>query len=127
MTLQELCMIATAGHEIGCHTRTHSILTQLSGVELKDEINGGREDLVRLGCKILSIAYPNGNSNYEVQRVVAECGMTSGVVTQPGCVRSNDDMFAIPRIDVNMERLFRWSNDPAEGLLAEICWQSLKP
>jgi peptidoglycan/xylan/chitin deacetylase (PgdA/CDA1 family) len=63
VTSQELSMLAEAGHEIGCHTRTHPILTQLSRAELKDEINGSMEDLKCLGCKVLSIAYPNGNLN----------------------------------------------------------------
>ncbi len=58
------------GHEIGSHTRNHYDLTTLSETEMKEEIIGGKRDLVELNHAPTTFAYPYGALNEEIRGVV---------------------------------------------------------
>ncbi len=127
MTGEELRGIARAGHEIGCHTRTHPILTRLADLDIRAEISGSVLDLRALGCKVRGIAYPNGNYDPRVLDIAGAEGLDYGVTTEIGCIGGSSARWprlSLPRIDVNMERLNRWSRDPADALFAELSWQT---
>lgn len=69
MTATEICEASSRGIEIGAHTRTHRDLRTLSVPELKDELEGCRQDLsVLIGAEVNILAYPFGFNNEAVRQ-----------------------------------------------------------
>jgi peptidoglycan/xylan/chitin deacetylase (PgdA/CDA1 family) len=66
--------MASQGHEIGSHSRTHADLTLLSDAQVRDEVTGAKADLVRIGITPTSIAFPYGTYNSLVDKVVRDSG-----------------------------------------------------
>lgn len=125
MTWDEVADLQSAGHEIGCHSRTHPILPLLTDDELRDEIGGCLEDLRDHGIHAHGIAYPNGDFDERVIRSVQEAGLKYGVSTRMGWHRTGSSTFDVRRVDVNPARVRRWSDDAARGFATEIAWQRL--
>jgi peptidoglycan/xylan/chitin deacetylase (PgdA/CDA1 family) len=63
---QDLAALATAGHEIGCHTFTHPHVSTLSAAALKGEINLNAAFLTRHlpGLELRTFAYPFGDTSF---------------------------------------------------------------
>jgi peptidoglycan/xylan/chitin deacetylase (PgdA/CDA1 family) len=62
---------ASRGFEFGCHTRTHADLTTLERAQLRNEIEGSRDDLATiLGSVPAMFAYPWGKFNQPVREHV---------------------------------------------------------
>ena len=72
MSWDEARALAADGFEVGGHTRTHPVLTQVeSAAELDDEILGARRRLeTELGTRVVSLAYPVGGPSAVNGRVV---------------------------------------------------------
>jgi peptidoglycan/xylan/chitin deacetylase (PgdA/CDA1 family)/uncharacterized protein YjdB len=71
LTWDEVRTMASNGHEIGAHTRTHqslSTLCQVPDCEVADtltsEISGSKADLIAQGLNPLTFAYPYGDYGY---------------------------------------------------------------
>jgi peptidoglycan/xylan/chitin deacetylase (PgdA/CDA1 family) len=81
----ELRRLAGDGVTIAGHSRTHALLDQIDDAALADEVMGCRDDLVReLGTSPPIFAYPNGNVDRRMPRVLAEGGFAVGVTTVAG-------------------------------------------
>ena len=98
--LHELCR---AGIEIGGHTVTHPILSQLSAAEAAEEISAGRKVLQQqLDAPISSFAYPNGKPGADYRpedvTVVRDAGFDLAVSTAWGPVGDSDDPWQLPRV-----------------------------
>lgn len=126
MTWDHVADLQREGHEIGCHSRTHPILTILSPNELRDEVGGGADDLRRNGVQPKGIAYPNGDCNPSVIASARDAGLTYGVTTRSGWHRDRSNVFEVNRVDVNPDLMRRWSGRCADGLGAELAWRSLR-
>lgn len=74
MNLADLKMLQIHGHEIGGHTKSHLHLSELSDLEMRDEIVKGKEDLQSLGLSISTFAYPYGDWNSRIVKRVRETG-----------------------------------------------------
>jgi peptidoglycan/xylan/chitin deacetylase (PgdA/CDA1 family) len=75
MSWEQVGELASAGWEIGSHTRSHPHLTQLDDEFLVDELRGSREDCEqRLGRPCPSIAYPYGDVDARVMKAAGEAG-----------------------------------------------------
>lgn len=62
------------GLSIGSHSRTHAWLTRVDASQLRDEVEGAREDLrQRLGLDATVFCYPYGDFDARVERAVASC------------------------------------------------------
>jgi peptidoglycan/xylan/chitin deacetylase (PgdA/CDA1 family) len=90
------------GMDVGAHTITHPILTQLSPGAARDEIGGAKEELERvLGERVELFAYPNGvpGQDYAVEHALMarECGFSAAVSTARGSASMRTDRFQIPR------------------------------
>ena len=86
----------------GAHTVNHQLLDQLSLQQASDEISRSRSEIEnRLGQKIASFAYPNGNHSADIRRIVAESGFSSAVTTRKGFVDKSVPLLEIPRIAVH--------------------------
>lgn len=81
----ELRRLAGDGVTIAGHSRTHALLDQIDDDALTDEVIGCRDDLVReLGASPPVFAYPNGNFDRRMPRVLAEGGFAVGLTTVAG-------------------------------------------
>ena len=75
LSLSDLREFANAGFEIGAHTVTHPVLTDLTGDALTREIVDCKRELEQiLGREVPSFAYPKGRRNAETMQRVQEAG-----------------------------------------------------
>jgi peptidoglycan/xylan/chitin deacetylase (PgdA/CDA1 family) len=92
--------LAEAGWEIGAHTRTHPDLTQLSSVDLEDEVRGGKADLEdRLGRSVNLFAYPCGLYDARVL-AAARCHYAAACTTDMGCAGVTSDRHRLERLEM---------------------------
>jgi peptidoglycan/xylan/chitin deacetylase (PgdA/CDA1 family) len=77
MSWEELSQLADRGWEIGSHTRTHPMLTQLDDTALETELRASREDCERgLGRPCTTLAYPYGDWDERVAAATGAAGYT---------------------------------------------------
>jgi peptidoglycan/xylan/chitin deacetylase (PgdA/CDA1 family) len=99
MDWDQLQAVASAGFEIGAHTRRHPHLTTLSASQVHDEAEGCVERIhAELGRRPGRFAYPYGDVNDAVARVARDL-FTHSVTTEHRPLANNDDSARIPRLD----------------------------
>lgn len=107
ITEKEVLKLQSWGHEIGAHTRHHVHLSEIKPSQLKDEILGSRQDLLKIGVKkVLTFAYPNGNYNDLVVQAVKDAGFVGARITKPKFNDKNVDVFLIKRQEVEAHTQF---------------------
>ena len=102
MNRDEIRRMRAAGMELGGHTHTHPILSDLSAGDAQAEIARGKEELEAiLGETVTSFAYPNGNSRRDLgprdAELVRQSGFRAAVTTDRGVARANTNPFLVPR------------------------------
>lgn len=87
---------------IGAHTVHHPVLTGLSAEECREEIvTSATSCRLLTGQEVRSFAYPYGDMNDHVRRIVAESGFRVACSTRSARLDLNhQDLFAMPRIAV---------------------------
>jgi peptidoglycan/xylan/chitin deacetylase (PgdA/CDA1 family) len=88
--------------ELGGHTRTHRVLSQLSAEEASQEINGCFDELSEsMGAPPRYFAYPYGKPKHigDTHDIVRDSGFQAALTTSQGSVTSEVDPFRIPRVD----------------------------
>ena len=84
------------------HGRTHANVTTLGDVDLKNEILGCREDILRLTGENPDLyAYASGHRNKRVSDFLEAQGIRAAFGITQGLVRKGDDPYAIKRIQVD--------------------------
>jgi peptidoglycan/xylan/chitin deacetylase (PgdA/CDA1 family) len=87
------------GVEIGSHTMTHPILTNISDERLRRELHGSKLRLEEaLGRRVDQFCYPNGDNDERVQREVARAGYRVAVTCVGGLNKRGDDPLTLRRI-----------------------------
>lgn len=87
------------GIEIGSHTMTHPILTNISDDQLQQELAGSKLKLEEeLGRKVTQFCYPNGDNDGRVQCEVARAGYRIAVTCIEGLNKKGDDPITLRRI-----------------------------
>ena len=87
-----------------------------SGVEMAHEAAHSRFLLERaLAMPVRTIAYPFGDTDGVVQRVVDACGYRFGIATREETARPTDDLLALPRIPVGGLDDFRTLLESVQG------------
>jgi peptidoglycan/xylan/chitin deacetylase (PgdA/CDA1 family) len=81
----QLRQLADEGVTLGSHTRTHPIMTQISPLQIREEIKGSQQDLRReIGFALPIFCYPNGDHNDIVTKILRAEGVTLGFTVLAG-------------------------------------------
>jgi peptidoglycan/xylan/chitin deacetylase (PgdA/CDA1 family) len=102
LDLAQLKMLLNTGLvEIGAHGYHHANLTQVSGDELRQELQHAKDLLEEsLDVEVPYLAYPWGNTTEAVTQQVKEAGYQLAFTTQKKKLTSNNiDLFRIPRVN----------------------------
>ena len=94
--------LASAGFEIGAHTCSHPILTQLPDAQAEQEIAGSRARLQAiLNAEVPLFAYPNGREGKDFdmrhREMARRAGFTAAFTTEPGVSHHTSDRWRLPR------------------------------
>jgi peptidoglycan/xylan/chitin deacetylase (PgdA/CDA1 family) len=101
MSWQQLRAMVARGHEVGSHSMTHQLLPQLDDAELAYEVAGSRRVLEeKLGCRIETFCYPNGDADERVVRAVKDAGYTRALSTRWGPNQPGTSPFEVSRCDI---------------------------
>jgi peptidoglycan/xylan/chitin deacetylase (PgdA/CDA1 family) len=101
MTEGEVLEVASAGMAVESHTLTHASLPSLGPAALTEELGASRarlEDLI--GQSVRTVAYPFGHFDERVRRASEQNGYRAGFSFLNGRVRSGDDRFRYPRLNM---------------------------
>ncbi|MET0067929.1 MAG: polysaccharide deacetylase family protein [Candidatus Thiodiazotropha sp.] len=86
----------------GSHALSHRILTQIDPGEAASEIQDSKRLLdEHIEGGVQSIAYPNGNSSREVERLTEQAGFKLGFVTRRGYVSKQSNPLSLPRFNIH--------------------------
>lgn len=89
------------GIEFGGHTKTHPKLATLPIEIAQEEILTSKKVLEeKLGHALISFAYPYGNLNEDVKKIVKNSGYNFAVATDSGDISFSEDLFQIRRIGI---------------------------
>lgn len=89
------------GIEFGAHTMHHPFLATIDINEAKEEIEKSIKDLeARFNYKITTFAYPYGNLNHEVKKLVENTSVKFAVATDSGDICFDSDLMQIRRIGI---------------------------
>lgn len=89
------------GIEFGGHTKTHPKLATLPIEIAQEEILTSKKVLEeKLGHALISFAYPYGNLNKDVKKIVKNSGYNFAVATDSGNISFSEDLFQIRRIGI---------------------------
>jgi peptidoglycan/xylan/chitin deacetylase (PgdA/CDA1 family) len=99
MTANELVSLIDGGLiQIGSHTVTHPVLSELSEQERRYEIDESKRELEEILAKpVLGFSYPNGCFTKGDPKLVSQSGYQYACMSKNGAVRSNSDRFTLPR------------------------------
>ncbi len=102
MTWDEIRQVQSAGHEIGSHSMTHTLMPQCSEAELAYEISVSKQMLEKeLGSDIQSFCYPNGDYDQRAMAMTKQSGYHNAVTTAWGKNNHGDSFFSLKRCDIN--------------------------
>jgi len=88
--------------QFGAHTVNHEILDQISLEQAAHEIGDSVKDITwHLQVTPRFFAYPNGNYNNAVQKLLNEHEVQAGLTTKRGYVNNSSMLFELPRIAVH--------------------------
>ncbi len=100
MTWDQARRMASAGIEIGSHTATHPILTNVDMGRLEQELSESRAAIAReVGVEPVHFCYPNGNVTRRERDAAESAGYMSAVTTEIRLSNRAEDRFLLPRID----------------------------
>jgi peptidoglycan/xylan/chitin deacetylase (PgdA/CDA1 family) len=105
MCWDEVRRLSRSGVEFGAHTKTHSILSRVSGTrELQDEVLGSKQRIEEeLNVPVLHFCYPNGRAadiGDSAVAAVRDANFRTAVTTEGGLNSMHSDRFLLRRIGV---------------------------
>jgi peptidoglycan/xylan/chitin deacetylase (PgdA/CDA1 family) len=101
ITAEQARELAVKGHEVGAHTVTHAALDEVVPSDAWREVvdsKNSMEDI--LGAPVTSFAYPKGQYNQQIKRMVSDAGFRRAVTVEEAFVGSTPDWFELPRIHI---------------------------
>jgi peptidoglycan/xylan/chitin deacetylase (PgdA/CDA1 family) len=101
MRWREAKELHDAGFELGSHTVTHPMLTQVSAAFAAEEIyNSKREIESRLDHAVRYFAYPHGRFDQRIRDLVKRAGYEAACSTLSGFANGDSDLFALRRVEI---------------------------
>lgn len=101
MSWKDLRALVARGHEVGSHSMTHELLPQLDDDALVYEVAESRRVLeARLGCRVETFCYPNGDADERVVRAVKEAGYARALSTRWGPNDPGTSPYEVSRCDI---------------------------
>src|SRR5262245_40212787 len=98
VTWEQLRELEAGGIEVGSHSVSHPILTNISAAQLENELVESRRRLEsELDHPVDLFCYPNGDYNAQVRRAVATAGYRAAVTTRPGFNDLSSDLLSLDR------------------------------
>jgi peptidoglycan/xylan/chitin deacetylase (PgdA/CDA1 family) len=108
MGWREIRQLRDAGIEFGSMSATYQPLTGLSPTEIVREVAKSRAILGRgLGKAVRCFAYPYGNVDKIVEKLVRAIGYTYGVSYESKFSNFEDSLLSLPRIQVTTENFWQ--------------------
>ncbi|SHI26728.1 polysaccharide deacetylase family protein [Pollutimonas bauzanensis] len=102
MSIDEMRAWAAAGHEVGSHTLDHPFLPKLSPEVANYQVRQSKAELEQaLGAPVTAFCYPYGGESPSIRAMVRAAGYASATTTARGLARHSDDIYGLPRIDVD--------------------------
>lgn len=100
LSWDQLRQLADEGVTLGSHTRTHPIMTQVSPLQIREEIRGSQQDLRKeIGFALPIFCYPNGDHNDIVTKILRTEGISLGFTVLAGENRlDSTDLLRLRRI-----------------------------
>jgi peptidoglycan/xylan/chitin deacetylase (PgdA/CDA1 family) len=96
-TAANLRTLSANGFEVGAHTISHRVLTELNAAELANEVGGCKPVLEQmLGREVVMFCYPRGRFNAEVLHEVRRAGYGGGRTTRMLCSDAVFPPFEMP-------------------------------
>jgi peptidoglycan/xylan/chitin deacetylase (PgdA/CDA1 family) len=96
-TRRDLVALAGDGFEIGGHTVSHRILTQLNAADLTREVGDCKKTLEQiLGREVATFCYPRGRFNSAVVREVERAGYRGARTTRMLCTGTDFSAIKMP-------------------------------
>jgi peptidoglycan/xylan/chitin deacetylase (PgdA/CDA1 family) len=88
------------GWEVGSHTISHPVLTEVDDVSLHDELVHSKSEIERLtGRTCTSVAYPTGRADARIVSTAAAAGYLAGAALE-GAIEVRPTALAWPRVGV---------------------------
>ena len=104
ITWEQARLMDGAGIEIGSHSVTHPILTNINDERLEAELRESRSRLeAKLDRKVELFCYPNGNYDARVKRAAEAAGYRSAVTIEAGLNRNRCDLLALRRVHTEQD------------------------
>ena len=102
MSVREMQMLSQNPlFSIGAHSVHHTMLSQQNPSDQAFEVRESKRQIEKwLGKPVTGFAYPYGNYSDVTQALLKEAGFRYAVATGSKPVTSDDDLFALPRIQV---------------------------
>jgi peptidoglycan/xylan/chitin deacetylase (PgdA/CDA1 family) len=102
MNWDEIKEMHQDGMEIGSHTMTHPMLTQVSELVMRTELSDARVRLSEvLGAAPEGFVYPSGAFSATARNIVKEAGHIYACTSQSGFIGGTADQHLLPRVNVS--------------------------
>ena len=102
MDWQQVNQMGKEHISFGSHALSHRILTQIELDEARHEIVESRSLIKeKTGKEVDTIAYPNGNCNSAIEKIVDESGFRLGFTISRGYVAKASNPMALPRFNIH--------------------------
>lgn len=108
--------LASAGHEIGFHTRSHHPLIALSDDELAYELTVGEELVEAYGRPITTLAYPHGTGDERIASAAGRAGFRCAFTASGSAIAAEQHPMLLDRSYPSAGRMDRFAMHVARSL-----------
>jgi peptidoglycan/xylan/chitin deacetylase (PgdA/CDA1 family) len=96
----DAAQLVAHGWEVGSHTISHPVLTEVDDTTLRDELVRSKSEIERLSGRVCrSVAYPTGRADARVVGAAAAAGYLTGAALE-GAIDVSPTALAWPRVGV---------------------------
>jgi peptidoglycan/xylan/chitin deacetylase (PgdA/CDA1 family) len=101
LNASELKGMLSLGVEIGSHGRSHTRLTEMDDLILREEVHSSKAMIEQfIGKEISSFAYPHGAWNACCRQAVIQAGYKAACITGSGWALPDGDYFSLRRLTI---------------------------